>query len=182
MQLTRSFLSLAFPELPIGPGQAGPPHPCSSRNFPCAAPGLLRDEEMESDRRPQRARANLVPKACPQARPWGVEYCRQPARSSRAGQGAPPFWGSCCTRRLRTRAVGLHWSAQPLQGLQDPTMQGRAEKQQDGAQREAAGQAAPTAPPCPCQEEGRAGQGALAPLPCRGTDGRAPPAGAGRWV
>lgn len=132
---------------------------------------------MESHRRPQRARANLVPKACPQARPWGVEYCRQPARSSRAGQGAPPFWGSCCTRRLRTRAVGLHWSAQPLQGLQDPTMQGRAEKQQDGAQREAAGQAAPTAPPCPCQEEGRAGQGALAPLPCRGTDGRHLPQG-----
>lgn len=153
----RSFPSLAFPELPIGPGQAGPPHPCSSRNFPCAAPGLLRDEEMESHRRPQRARANLVPKACPQARPWGVEYCRQPARSSRAGQGAPPFWGSCCTRRLRTRAVGLHWSAQPLQGLQDPTMQGRAEKQQDGAQREAAGQALP--PPRPAPVRRKAGQG-----------------------
>lgn len=42
--------------------------------------------------------------------------------------------------------------------------------------------ARPLPPPRPAPVRRKSGQGALAPLPCRGTDGRAPPAGAGRWV
>lgn len=156
-----------------------PPLPAAHGTFPVqhlAFYGMKRWKVTE-DRRAARVQSS-VPKACPQARPWGVEYCRQPARSSRAGQGAPPFRGSCCTGRLRTRAVGLHWSAQPLQGLQDPTMQGRAEKQQDGAQPGGRGPALPaprrqlcrparrTALPCP-RRKSQQGQGTLAPLPCQ---------------
>ena len=93
---------------------------------------------------------SAVPKACPQSWPCGVAYSRQPALSSRAGQGAPPFRGSRCTARLRTRAVGRHWPAQPLQGLHSPTMHGRAEKQHHGdahLSTASAGQAVPAKTP-----------------------------------
>lgn len=174
---------LAFPELPIGSGQAGPPRslPLMELSLRSTWPSV----GWRDGKSPKTTKAapvqTCVPKACPQARPWGVEYCRQPARSSRAGQGAPPFRGSCCTRRLRTRAVGLHWSAQPLQGLQDPTMHGRAEKQRDGAQPGAGARGSHRPRPGPALPGGsHRGAGDTAPLPCPRPAGGG--AGSGRWL
>lgn len=105
------------------------PTSCTSWNFPCTAHDLPGSGQKSSKATKAATVKTSVPKECPQSWPCDEEYSMQPALSSRGGQGAPPFIGSCCTERLRTRVVGWQRPAQPLHGLHSPTKQGRAGKQ-----------------------------------------------------
>lgn len=120
-------------------------HPAlsTSWNFPCTEHDLSGSSQVIKATKAA-AMKTSVPKECPQSWPCDEEYSRQPALSSRGGQGAPPFSGSCCTERLRTRVVGWHWPAQPLQGLHSPTKQGRAGK----TERQDADLSKPSRPSC----------------------------------
>lgn len=82
------------------PGRPAHPAPCRSWNFPCAAPGLRWDGEMESHRRPQRRRP-CKPAYRRRARRPG------PGASSTAGSRlAPPGPGRAPRRSAALAAPG----------------------------------------------------------------------------